>query len=112
MTGIPRPAVSVADTASALAYEEAVQRYAFSPKVPATARNLPPRGRAAALVAAGWRFVGVPAMHELVQGCRPVLLWDCDWLAIPPEGHAERARRFGTKHEAVTWAAAVAGGAA
>ena len=110
MIGIPRRAAP--GVVPVLTYEEAVQRYAFSPKVPATARNLPPRGRAAALVAAGWRFVGVPAMHELVQGCRPVLLWDCDWLAIPPESCAERARRFDTKHEAVTWAAAVAGGAA
>lgn len=67
------------------------------------------RGDEVPLMAAGWRFLPLPAFRR-GRGrlaLRPPLDWTArEWLAVPPEATGEKARRFAKKAPALAWAKA------
>jgi hypothetical protein len=71
-----------------------------------------PRGRAGVelvplpeLCAAGWRLIPVPRVRCTPVASAPPSLWWYlpGWLAIPPDGSAERARTFKGRGLAQAW---------
>lgn len=76
----------------------------------------PPRGSTKALIAAGWRFIGVPSYYAdgdyFDYGSKqPRIRWDRRTVAIPPEGVERTARVFDQRSEALAWAKEMSNGA-
>lgn len=78
------------------------------------AAERPPRGSTVPLIAAGWRFVGVPRYYADRDGFDhgstvPRLHWDRRVAAIPPEDSGVKARVFARREEALSWAKGLEG---